>query len=128
MYRLFMQLFFFIQDFYYVFGTQNLSVDIGLIWSRYSGLFIAFLTMGLSLTISILMEYECIHISEKAEKMINICIVVFVIFCYWYSSWSASLITDVDIKLLLFHVSSLEEYRNFPFIVYCFVVSNKIAK
>lgn len=128
MHRIIYATLFSIQDFYYVFGTQNLSVDIGFIRSRYSELFIAFLIMGLSLSISILTEYECIHISEKAEKMITTCIVVFVIFCYWYSSWSASLITDVDMKLLLFHVSSLEEYRNFPFIVYCFVVIDKITE
>lgn len=61
-------------------SKAKITFDSALIWSRYSGLFIAFL------------------------------------------------ITDVDMKLLLFHVSSLEEYRNFPFIVYCFVAINKITE
>lgn len=113
-----------IQDFYYVFRTQNIPVGNGLIWSRYSGVFIAFLIMALTLIMSTLVEYEFIQVSKKAENVINICVAAIVIICYEYYRWSISLITDVDIKLLLFHISSLDNYKIFPFVIYCFTIIN----
>ena len=113
---------FYMQDFYYVFHTQNITVEFSIFFKYGSGMIMSCLSMIIILVV----VYGLREQERTIKKKYLVCAVCMVIMFAWSYYLQMRMIDDIEIKLLLSMITSLQNYQIFAFTIFLvFVFTEK---
>lgn len=113
---------FYMQDFYYVFHTQNITVEFSMFFKYGSGMIMSCLGMIIVLLVVYVLRKRELVIGKKYLVLAS-CVVIMLAWSYYLQM---RMLDDIDIKLLLSMITSLQNYQIFAFTIFLvFVFTEK---